>query len=211
MSKLVWNTNGDRYYETGIDKGVFYPPLESGIAWNGLISVTETAENAGVKSFYLEGIKYLEVANNEEFSGSIEAYYPPQGFYRFDGTYNVGNSLFITQQPKRSFGFSYRTKVGNDTIGENYSYKIHLVYNLLAISGDKTYKTLADSPETLIHNWSFTTVPELIKGLRPAAHLIVTPAKPTFIAAVEEILYGTASTQPRLPSPAELLELNRTT
>lgn len=211
MSKLVWNTNGDRYYEMGVDKGVFYPPLEAGVAWNGLISVTETAENAGVKSFYLEGIKYLEVANNEEFSGSIEAYYPPQGFYRFDGIYNVGSSLFITQQPKRSFGFSYRTKVGNDTIGENYSYKIHLVYNLLAIGGDRTYKTLTDSPETLVYNWSFTTVPELIDGLKPAAHIIVTPDKPTFITAVEDILYGTVSTHPRLPSPAELIELDRTT
>lgn len=211
MSRLVWNSTSEKLYEVGVDRGVFYPPFDVGVAWNGLISITETQENAGVNSFYLEGIKYLEVANNEDFSGSIEAFASPQGFSKFDGIRAVGNSLFITQQPRTSFGLSYRTKVGNDTVGEDYSYKIHLVYNILALAGDKSYKTLTDSSETLVLNWSFTTTPEPIAGLKPSAHLIALPTKPAFISALEDILYGTVSTKPRLPTPAELIELDGNT
>ena len=51
MARLVWDKTGERFYETGVDRGVLYPIQEGGVyskgvAWNGLTAVTESPSGA---------------------------------------------------------------------------------------------------------------------------------------------------------------------
>ena len=133
MSKLVWNEAGKRLYETGVDRGVLYVSdgrggYQNGVVWNGLVSVNESPSGAEATPLYAGNIKYVELMSNEEFGASIEAYTYPEEFEQCDGSAELAEGVTIGQQPRKSFGLCYRTKIGNDTAGDDHGYKIHLIY-----------------------------------------------------------------------------------
>lgn len=209
MTKLTWGDPGERFYETGVDRGVLYPQVGDGVAWSGLIAVAEAPTGGDSTPFYMDGIKYKDRGAPEEFAGSIEAYtYPPE-FGKCDGTESLDTGLFATQQYRQPFGLVYRTKIGNDLQGTDLGYKIHIVYNAKASPSQRTNQTETDSPDTIIFSWDFTTIPERIPGIRPTAHLIVDTryTDPFVVAAVEDILYGSEAAEPRLILPAEIIEI----
>jgi hypothetical protein len=144
VARLDWSAIGERFYETGIDRGVLYVG-EDGFVWPGLISITESPSGGDAKPFYLDGIKYLNISAAEEFEGTINAFFAPAEFNACDGTVSVHNGLFATQQPRKPFGLSYRTRVGNDIDGAEHAYKVHLVYNALAAPSERENSTLNDS------------------------------------------------------------------
>lgn len=207
MSRIVWGQTGERYFETGIDRGVFYPLIGPGVPWNGLISVKETPDNGEVIAYYLDGIKFLDSPNSEDFSGSIEAYNYPKEFAKYDGVATIGSVLSIAQQPRKSFGLTYRTKIGNDVLGPEVGYKLHLVYNCLVSPTDKAHDTNTETIEPLQYNWGFSTTPVIISGYRPSAHLVVESTNLEFITALEDLLYGTDVTNPSLPGPNAVIAL----
>lgn len=209
MARLNWDEAGKRFYEIGVDRGVLYVDSDPGVPWIGLISVSENPSGGSPKPYYIDGIKYLNIASAEEFEATINAFSSPREFGPCDGTKRIHNGLFVTQQPRKPFGFSYRSKLGNEIEGQDYAYKIHLVYNALAGSTQRDNKTINSSVDAVQLSWAITTLAPSITGFKPTAHLVIDSREtdPTILASVEDILYGNESTSPRLPSPDELIDI----
>lgn len=209
MTRLNWGAIGERFYEAGVDHGVLYLDGVDGVPWNGLTSIKEAPTGGDPTPYYIDGIKYLNIASAEEFSGSIDAFSSPAAFAACDGSSQLAYGLFITQQPRKSFSLSYRTKRGNDISGLEYGYKLHLVYNALASPASRDNATLGENSTPGVSSWSITTLPVTAGGNRRSAHFVIdsTLADPTKLSALEDILYGTDVTPPRLPQSTELIAL----
>lgn len=211
MAKLAWDNVGERLYETGVKQGVLYPMASTGeynkgVAWNGLTAVTESPSGAEATPLYADDIKYLNLMSNEEFGGTIEAYMYPDEFMECDGSASLVAGVSIGQQPRKTFGLCYRTTLGNDVASNDYGYKLHLVYGALASPSEKAYATINDSPEAITFSWEFSTTPVNVTGHKPTASLTIDSTKVDAekLAALEAILYGSESEEPRLPLPDEI-------
>ena len=214
MSKLVWDKTGERLYETGVDHGVLYPVqaggvYNKGVAWNGLISVTESPSGAEASPIYADNIKYLNLMSTEEFGATVEAYMYPDEFAECDGSAEIAKGVNIGQQNRKTFGLCYRTVVGNDVDSNEHGYKLHMIYGALAAPSEKGYQTINDSPEAITFSWELSTTPVNVEGFKPTASLTIdsTKADPTKLAALEKILYGDTDIEPRLPLPDEIATL----
>lgn len=215
MTQLKWDVSGERRYETGVDHGVLYRQASNGLyetgeAWNGLTAVTEAPSGAESNPQYADNIKYLNLISAEEFSATIEAFTYPLSFQECDGTAVVSPGVTIGQQNRRPFGFSYRTRVGNDIEGTDFGYKIHLVYGALAAPSEKAYATINDSPEALAFSWEASTTPvDAGADYKPTASITIdsTQVDAAQLKILEDILYGTAGTDPRLPLPEEVFSI----
>ena len=214
MSKLIWDATGERYYETGVKNGVLYVMDKgvygNGVAWNGLTAVTESPSGAEATALYADDTKYLNLMSNEEFGGTIEAYTYPDEFKECNGEAELTTGVSIGQQARKTFGFCYRTVIGNDTENNEYGYKLHLVYGALASVSEKAYATINDSPEAITFSWEFSTTPVAVevdgKTYKPTSIITIdsTKADETKLAALEAMLYGSESEEPTLPLPAEV-------
>ena len=216
MAILTWDQTGQRLYETGVEKGVLYIPdaqgvYTNGVAWNGLTAVTESPSGAEATALYADNIKYLNLYSAEEFGATIEAYTYPTEFAQFDGvvTPPSATGLQLGQQGRKPFGLSYQTKVGNDLLGNDFGYKIHLIYGATASPSEKAFSTINDSPEAITFSWELMTIPVAVTGFKPTSIVVVdsTKASVADLAALNDMLYGTAGTSPRLPFPDELITL----
>ena len=212
MSKLKWDQTGERLYETGVSKGVLYPytnnAYATGVAWNGLINVSESPEGAEVTPLYADNIKYLNLMSAEEFKATIEAYTYPDEFSACNGEATLEEGISIGQQKRSQFGLSYQTKIGNDVDSE-LGYKIHLVYGALAAPSEKAYATVNDSPEAITFSWEISTTPVEVPGFKPTASLVIDSTKvdPTKLAEFEKKLYGDETNEAMLPLPSEVAAL----
>lgn len=213
MTQLRWDTPGEKYFETGVDKGVLYVDGSVGVPWVGLVSVSDAPSGGDAKPYYIDGVRYLNLAGPAEYSGTLEAYTYPDEFEACDGAEQLANGLKIQHQKRKEFGLSYRTMVGNDIDGQNHAYKIHLIYNVLASASDKQYRSLNDEVELNTFSWDLSTrhakfVDDAF-GTRIGSHLILDSRViyPWALQAVEQVLYGTETEEPRLPTPRELLDL----
>lgn len=201
MAALVWDKAGERVYETGVSKGVLYPgdPANpgqylGGVAWNGLISVSQSPSGAEPNPVYADNIKYLNLLSVEEFEASIEAYTYPDEFAVCDGTASlaVAPGLMGGQQKRQPFCLSYQTKIGTDHDDEA-GYKIHIIYGALAAPAERSYESVNDSPEAMTFSWDLTTTPVSVTGFKPLAHVEIDTIKlnnPIKLAAIETALYG---------------------
>lgn len=214
MSKLVWDQTGEREYETGVKNGVLYPQGEGGtypkgVAWNGLISVTESPSGAEATALYADDIKYLNLMSNEEFGATIEAYMSPEEFDQCDGTASLATGVSIGQQKRKTFGMAYKTTIGNDVDGNDYGYKIHLIYGALAAPSEKAYSSINDSPEAMTLSWEVSTTPVTVNGFKPTATVVIDSTKvdKKKLTALEDILFGTESKEARLPLPDEIVSI----
>ena len=213
MTKLNWDVQGERYYETGVSKGVLYPFKEgkytNGVAWNGLTAVTESPSGAEPTPLYADNIKYLNLLSNEEFAATVEAYTYPDEFAECDGSAELAAGVSVGQQKRIPFGMSYVTKIGNDTDGQDYGYKIHLIYGALAKPSQKNYATINDNPEAITFSWELSTTPVAVPNLKPTACITIDSKKvtPEKLKKIEDKLYGTESEEATLPTPAELAAL----
>lgn len=214
MTALVWDSVGERFYETGVSKGVLYIPDEdgvydTGVAWNGLTTVTESPSGAEATPTYADNIKYLNLISAELFGGTVEAYTYPEEFLQFDGVATPTAGVYVGQQNRKVFGLSYQTLLGNDLEGTDYGFKIHLVYGAQAAPSEKAYATVSDSPEAIVLSWELSTTPVAVTGLKPTASMTIDSTKVDSDALDDllDILYGTVGTDPRLPLPDEVIAL----
>ena len=216
MAKIEWDKTGERLYETGVKNGVLYVQeggvYPKGVAWNGLTAVTESPSGAEATPLYADDIKYLNLLSAEEFGATIEAYTYPDEFAECDGSAALADGVMIGQQARKTFGLCYRTTIGNDTNGNDYGYKLHIIYGALAAPSEKAYATINDSPEAITFSWEVTTTPVNVTGAKPTASITIdsTKADPTKLAALEDILYGKdgePGNEPRLPLPDEIKTL----
>lgn len=214
MVALLWDQVGARVFETGVDRGVLYHPnnlgdYEIGYAWNGLTGVTESPSGAEESPQYADNIQYLSLRSAEKFGGTITAFTYPKEFGLSDGTASPQPGVTVGQQGRKTFGLSYRTRVGNDLAGTDYGYKIHLVWGATASPSERAYGTINESPEATELSWEFTTLPVGVPGFKPTATITIdsTLVDEDALEALENLLYGTAGTDPQLPSPAYILDM----
>lgn len=213
MTTLTWDVQGERYYETGVSKGVLYPFKEGkyskGVAWNGLTAVNESPSGAEPTPLYADNIKYLNLLSNEEFAATVEAYTYPDEFAECDGSAELAVGVSVGQQKRIPFGLSYVTKLGNDTDGQDHGYKIHLIYGALAKPSQKNYATINDNPEAITFSWELSTTPVAVPNLKPTACITIdsTKVEAGKLKKIEDKLYGTETEEATLPTPTELAAL----
>ena len=208
MTRLAWGATGERFYETGVDRGVLYVD-GVGHAWNGLTSVEESPTGGEAKPYYFDGLKYANIPSFEEFEATINAFSAPKAFLDVEGTASVARGFYATQQPRKPFSFSYRTLIASDTNEIGSGYKLHIVYIALAGPSSRENVTLSDTPEPMELSWEITATPPLVHGHRPTSHFVIdsTEASPIILGWLESIMYGTAEKQPRLPRLDEILTM----
>ena len=212
MSKIEWDQEGQRFYETGVSNGVLYvrdtAGYKTGVPWNGLINVSESPSGAEANPIYADNIKYLSLTSAEDFAATIEAYTYPDEFAECDGSAELAEGFFIGQQVRKSFAFAYKTKIGND-VDDNLGYKLHVVYGAKAAPSEKAYGTINESPEAITFSWEVSTVPVPVEGYKPTSTIVLdsTKVEPAKLAAVEEKLFGSDAEEPKLLLPNEILAL----
>lgn len=218
MSKLTWDADGQRRYETGTNKGVLYPrgddgSYKTGVAWNGLTGVTESPSGAEPTDLWADNMKYLTMRSAEDLGATVTAYTYPDEFGECDGSATLVPGMKIGQQTRRSFGLCYQTTIGNDVAGNDYGYMIHILYGCTASPSERAYGTINDSPEAIEFSWELTTTPVAVDGYKPTS--IVTIESTNFtteeakkkLRALEDKLYGTEDSEPTLPTPDEIKQI----
>ena len=226
MVMIVWDAESERLFEAGLDRGVLYPKklqakgYDNGVGWNGMTKVDESPEGGETTTKYANNGSYLNLVSREKFKGAISAFTYPKEWRQCDGSDNVtiaktgGTTekvpgLLVTSQTRRGFGLSYRTLIGNDTEQTDYGYLLHLVYNATAGVSSKSRETINENLDATEFSWNFDTTPVDVPGMKPTAHLIISSreADKTRLAKLEAILYGSASAEPRLPEPPEVIAI----
>lgn len=214
MAKIKWDETGEKIYETGVKNGVLYLPNETGeyvkgVAWNGLTAVTESPSGAESTPLYADDIKYVELFSAEEFGATLECYTYPDEFAECDGSAEPTPGVIIGQQNRKTFGLCYRTTLGNDVKGNEYGYKLHLIYGAKASPSEKSYSTINDSPEAITFSYEITTTPVNVTGHKPTASLTINSTKVEAgkLQQLEALLYGGDSTEAKLPLPDEVINL----
>lgn len=208
MTALAWDQVGERIYQAGVDRGVLYLDDGTSVPWNGLIDVEESS-SAELKSFYLEGSKFLQTLVPGDFTGKLRAFTYPEEFEAVGGIAHVSPGLDFHNQPVKSFGLSYRTKIGNDLVGLDHGYKIHLLYNLIANPDGHAFSSLSDSAiEPIVFSWNLTGTPPKISRFKPTVHVTIDSREtdPEILQNIENQLYGTVVSNASLPSIQELAE-----
>ena len=215
MTAIVWDASGQRFFETGVDKGVLFPmktdgTYDAGVPWNGLIGVSENPSGAEPNPQYADNIKYLNLLSTEEFAATLEAFTYPDEFAPCDGSVEPTDGVVLGQQGRTKFALAYRTRVGND-VSDELAYKIHLIYGCLAAPSQKDFQTVGDSPDAVNFSWEVSTTPVEVTGQKPTSNIIIDSrsADATKLAAFEVILYGKddPDTAPRIPLPDEVVTL----
>ena len=200
MTTVTWDQVGSRFFEVGVDRGVLYLPDGKGIPWSGLISVNEQVSGNDPNSVYFDGVKYSDVMGTGEFSATLSAYTYPDEFLQFEGVFEAGNGLYVTNQPQQRFGLSYRTRIGSDE-DQDLGYKIHVLYNLTAVPSQKNFQAIGDTIDPIAFEWTLSSMPSEAPPFRPTSHLIFDTRKmsPLLIQDIENTLYGTPAADPILP------------
>lgn len=217
MTKIEWDKEGTHFFETGVDHGVLYVANENGFAngvpWNGLTAVTEKPSGAEANAQYADNIKYLTITSAEEFSATIEAFTYPKEFEVCDGSAEPTAGVSIGQQSRKKFCLAYRTKVGNDVKGDDYGYKLHIIYNCMAAPSEKKYATVNESPEAITFSWELSTTPVSVTDYKPTASVVIDSAKvgPEKMKQIEEKLFGSDSAEPTVVMPDEIVTLLKST
>lgn len=214
MAKLVFDELGKRFYETGVSNAVLFVQADNGsylkgVAWNGITAADEKPSGAESNDQYADNIKYLSLTGAEKFEGTIEAFSSPKEFDECDGMATVAKGVTAHQQNRKSFGFAFKSILGNDVKGNEYGYKLHLWYGCKAAPSERSHKTVNDSPEPQNPSWSITSTPVPIPGKKPASVLTITSTEvdPEKLAKIEEAIYGSDSTDAHLPTPQQIIEM----
>lgn len=218
MPTLKWDQVGQKKYTAGVDKGVLFKMTAgaygNGVAWNGLTKIGESPDGADANDFYANNAKYMSLRGAENFKGSIEAYTYPDEFAECDGSAEIAAGIRIGQQNRATFGLAYRTILGNDTELDKHGYVIHLIYGATASPSSKDHSTINESRDLEAMSWEISTTPVAVGTIngveyKPTATLEIDSTKHTEaqMKAIEDVLYGTESTESRLPLPAEVLTI----
>lgn len=209
MARITWDSMSNRYYETGLDRGVLFVENAPGVPWSGLVSINEEPNGGSPRPYYIDGYKYLNISSSEEYEATLSSYGHPQEFSECNGLSEIHNGLFSSGQPRSPFSMSYRTLIGNDTEGRKKGYKIHLVYNALASPSAMKYETVSSDSTSSFYEWRITTKAIPVQGKRHTSHFVIdtryTPKD--LLANVENVIYGSQETQPRIPSVPELVTM----
>jgi hypothetical protein len=206
MVKLIWDKTDEKFYEQGIDRGVLYSSNGDVVPWNGLISIIESFENDSVEALYYDGNKYIDLPVIGDYSAKLQAVTYPDEFLQFEGASELSNGLYIDGQSQNLFSLSYRSIIKNGVGSDDY--RIHVLYNLMAIPETSVYETISDKPKPTLFTWTISGIPSTVLNFKPTAHLILDSRymNKFKFRDVETILYGSDMLSPELPSLQEFSE-----
>lgn len=209
MTRLIWDAVGERFFEAGVDRAVLYVTGRPAVPWNGLVSVDKSSRGGEATPVYMDGVKFSNEHAPEDYQGTIEAYTYPEEFEECDGMVFTEDGLGYGEQPRKPFGLTYRTLIGNDVDGLGHGYKIHIIYNAMVSPSSFTSGTISDRPSPNTFSWNITSTPTVTEHVKPTAHFIIDSrkVKSDTLAFIEDALYGSPTTTPRLPSSTELVSL----
>lgn len=208
MTALQWDQVGERLYEAGIDRGVLYLSDGRVIPWNGLTGIDDSTSR-DVQPYYLDGVKFLERHIQGDFAATLKAFTYPNEFNEVLGVMEVHLGLNYYGQRPQIFNLAYRTRVGNDVDGDDHGYKIHILYSVMAVPSPQSFSSLSDSSQPTEFSWELTSIPSATPGYPPTTHITIdsTNTDPLRLKAMEDLLYGTNTGEPRLPAIDELTSL----
>jgi hypothetical protein len=209
VTAIVWDQVSERIYQAGVDRGVLYLHDGTVAPWNGLINVEESSDSE-LKSFYLDGVKFLQNLIPGDFQGKIKAFTYPDEFEAVNGIANPATGIYYHNQPAKSFNLAYRTKIGNDVDGTDHGYRIHILYNIMAVPDSIGFETFKESnTQPVEFSWNLSGTPTNIHNLRPTVHISMDSTKtpPPIMKMLEDMLYGTVDKDPYLPSMAEVSKI----
>ena len=216
MARMNWDSTGQRIYENGVDRAVLFPmtssgTYEKGVPWNGLTGYTESPSGGDANAKYADNIKYAVLRSAEELGATIECFAFPPEFEPCDGRAVPVAGVTIGQQKRKSFGFCCRTLIGNDVDGDDFGYKLHLIWNATAGPAERGYGTVNESPDPATFSYELDTTPVAVTGYKPTACMTIdsTKVNASKLAVLEDALYGTATANPYLPSPDEVIAMLR--
>lgn len=223
MSKLVWDATSEKLYETGVSDVALYVQdtkgkYGTGVAWNGCTGVSESPDGAEATDLYADNIKYLTMRSKENLNATVTAYMYPDAFKVCDGTAEIATGVTIGQQARRSFGLAYKTLVGNDVVGTDYGFKLHLLYGCTASPSSKDYKSVNDNPEAIEFSWELKTTEVTVGKIgdveyKPTSSLVIdsalftTEEQKTSLNKLLDTIYGNETTEPTLPLPADVIKI----
>lgn len=222
MARLKWDQETERLFETGVSKAVLFvydsstSSYKKGVAWNGVTSIAEKPSGAEATALYADNTKYLNLISKEEFAATIEAYMYPDEWAECDGSAEIADGVVIGQQSRQMFALAYETKIGNDTQGDAYGTKIHIIYGCKAAPSERSYATINDSPEAITFSWEISTTPiDTIAGKNQTSCITIDSTKvaeASMMTALENKLWGTdpedessQGTDPTLPDVTWLI------
>lgn len=208
MTALEWDKVGDRRYETGIDRGVLYFREGGVVPWNGLVSINESKAR-DVRSYYLDGVKYLDRHIPGSYAAKLSAFTYPDELEALLGTPQYAPGVFLHDQSAKPFHLSYRTLTGNDVDGTDHGYKLHIVYNVLAVPSDTVSETISDAPNLKPFEWTLTGTPATMFGIRPTSHISLDSRliDGALLETIEVLLYGSDAVDATLPEFVDLLAM----
>lgn len=211
MAKILWDEPGTHVYETGIRNCVLFVQdqdgnYQNGVAWSGLVTVTEKSESDSPLEFWADDVKYAMLFPPVELNATVEAYAFPEDFLPCIGIIEAADGIFISQQARSTFAICYKTTAGNDILSDDYGYKLHIIYGCTAAPSEKPYKTTSTSPEAILFSWDLSTMPVEMEGYKNTSNIVLdsTLINPSDMSAIEKILYGTDIEDSRLLLPNEI-------
>lgn len=213
MSMLQWDKISERYFEIGVDRCVLYvkdgDQYLDGVAWNGVTSLTESPSGADPTPVYADDMKWLGLFSKEDFAATIEAYSYPDEFAECDGSIAAADGAKLPLQNRKMFGLCYRTKIGNDTVGTDYAYKLHFIYNCKASPSEETHQGVNDTPEPVSFSWNLSSIPVPIDLLKETSHIIVDSRKVSenALRELEAFIYGSSINAPTFPTPQQIKQI----
>lgn len=214
MSRIQWDTEGQKFYEFGVSKGVLFVKdtngYGNGVPWNGLTAVNENPTGGEAQDLWADDILYGSFRSTERYEATIEAYTYPDEFAACDGSAEIAPGAYLGQQGRKRFGFAFETKIGSDADdGDPSAYRLKLVYGASAKPSGKDHSTVNDSPDATTFSWEVDTLPVAVTGHKPTATFeldsrTVDAAK---LKQIEDLLYGTETNEPKLPMPDEIIQI----
>lgn len=216
MTALLWNVSAQKFFESGLDRGVMYPlsagAYPIGYAWEGLMSVTEKPGGAEITDLWANNAKYSQLQAIEIFDGSIEAYTFPYEFLAAEGIgveVVTGSEAWLHQQPRAGFGLSYRTFLGDDANGQQNAYKLHIIYGCLLTPSEIARTTINDSPEASTFSWEFKTTPVAATGYTAVSKMTFDSSRITSgdMTLIENQLWGNGGGDAELLLPDDMIAL----
>ena len=199
MSAIVWHEIGTKVYENGVSHGVLYLPDGTAVPWNGLVSV-EQEEGGNVEALWFDGMKLGDLVELSDYKGTLQAITFPDELINLMGNAHVSSGVWYDGQRYQPFGLSWKTQINSDA-GQDIGYKIHILWNVIAVPKSVKWETLSDNPELNPFEWDISATPEDMPDIRPSAHVTIDSreVRPEIIADLERILYGDEDEDASLP------------
>ena len=198
---------GNRLFEYGLDRGVFYPKDGESDAqpWMGLTNLKITSDGAKTEPVVVNGFVQAYDVSPGTFKAVLDCFTAPSNFFKVaDGIRFLENEAFsATDQGRESFDLSWRTRIGDDIVGDNGDeYKIHLLYDAYASPSARNYSTITAETDLVKFSYDLVAVPQAVDGALPTAHFVIDtrPLHPYLVNQIEQILYSSVGSLPTLDS-----------